>query len=54
MIEGYLSPRRRSEAGGAVRTRLRGYLVTVRKQGHALLTTLETLFAAQLFYPAFA
>ena len=31
-----------------------GYLSTLRKQGHALLRALETLFIGQPLYPAFA
>ena len=34
--------------------RLRSYLSTLRKQGHALLDALRTVFAGQLLYPAFA
>ena len=33
---------------------LRGYLATMRKQGQALLATLETVFTGQPLYPAFA
>lgn len=44
----------RSDAGAAAFARLRGYLATLRKQGHALLSALETVFAGQPFYPGFA
>jgi len=33
---------------------LRGYVATMRKQGHALLAALQTVFAGPLLYPAFA
>jgi transposase len=44
----------RSDTGAAAFARLRSYLSTLRKQGHALLAALETAFAGQPFYPAFA
>lgn len=44
----------RSDTGAAAFTRLRGYLATLRKQGHALLAALETVVAGRPFYPAFA
>ncbi len=44
----------RSDAGAAAFARIRGYLATLRKQGHALLAALETVFAGQPLYPAFA
>jgi transposase len=44
----------RSEAGAHAFMRLRSYLSTLRKQGHALLGALRTVFAGQLLYPAFA
>lgn len=44
----------RSASGAAAFARLRGYLSTLRKQGHALLSALETLFVGQPLYPAFA
>jgi transposase len=44
----------RSDTGAAAFACLRGYLATLRKQGHALLTALETVFAGQPFYPSFA
>jgi hypothetical protein len=44
----------RSAAGATAFARLRGYLATVHKQGHALLPTLETLFAGQPLSPSFA
>jgi hypothetical protein len=31
-----------------------GYLATLRKQGHALLAALETIFAGRPLHPAFA
>ena len=37
----------RSETGAAAFARIRGYLSTLRKQGHALLAALEALFAAE-------
>lgn len=36
------------------RMRLRGYLATLRKQGHALLAAFEAVFADGPLYPAFA
>jgi hypothetical protein len=44
----------RSDSGAAAFARLRGYLSTLRKQGHALLTALEAHFSGQPRYPAFA
>jgi transposase len=44
----------RSDPGADAFARLRSYLSTLRKQGVALLAALETLFAGQPFYPAFA
>jgi transposase len=44
----------RSDAGAAAFACLRGYLATLRKQGHALLAALETVFTGQPLYPAFA
>lgn len=44
----------RSARGATAFARLRGYLSTLRKQGHALLAALEALFAGQPLYPAFA
>lgn len=44
----------RSDAGADAFAYLRGYLATLRKQGHALLAALETVFAGQPLYPAFA
>ena len=38
--------------GGDAFARLRGYLSTLRKQGHALLPALQTVFAGQPLYPA--
>jgi transposase len=44
----------RSDPGARAFMRLRSYLATLRKQGHALLAALETVFAGQPLYPAFA
>jgi transposase len=44
----------RSDAGAAAFACLRGYLATLRKQGHALLAALEAVFAGRPLYPAFA
>jgi transposase len=44
----------RSDAGADAFACLRGYLATLRKQGQALLAALETVFAGQPLYPAFA
>jgi hypothetical protein len=44
----------RSPRGAAAFARLRGYLSTLCKQGHALLAALEALFIAQPLYPTFA
>jgi transposase len=44
----------RSDAGADAFACLRGYLATMRKQGHALLAALETVFTGQPLYPAFA
>ena len=44
----------RSEAGADAFARLRGYVSTLRKQGMALLTALETLFTGSPLYPVFA
>jgi hypothetical protein len=41
----------RSDAGADAFACLRGYLATMRKQGQALLATLETVFTSQLLYP---
>lgn len=43
-----------SDRGGAAFGRIRGYLSTMRKQGHALLTALQALFTAQPLSPASA
>lgn len=43
----------RSDAGAAAFARIRGYLATMRKQGHALLAALETVVAGRPLYPAF-
>ncbi|HEU5438198.1 MAG TPA: transposase [Ktedonobacterales bacterium] len=37
----------RSDGGAAAFTRIRGYLATLRKQGHALLAALETVVAGR-------
>lgn len=42
----------RSAGGATAFARVRGYLSTLRKQGHALLAALETLFADHPLYPA--
>ena len=44
----------RADSGADARTRRRGYLSTLRKQGHAPLAALETLFTGSPLYPAFA
>jgi transposase len=44
----------RSAAGATAFARLRGYLSTLRKQGHTLLAALEALFVGEPFYPDFA
>jgi transposase len=41
----------RSEGGAEAFARIRGYLSTLAKQGHALLAALEALFTAQPLYP---
>lgn len=42
----------RAPRGGDACVRLRGYLSTLRKQGHALLAALQTVFAGHPLYPA--
>lgn len=44
----------RSDAGANAFACLRSYLATLRKQGQALLAALQTVFAGQPLYPAFA
>jgi transposase len=44
----------RSHTGADAFMRLRSYLSTLRKQGHALLDALRTVFAGPLLYPDFA
>jgi transposase len=44
----------RSDRAAAAYATIRGYLATLRKQGHALLGALDTVFAGQPFYPALA
>jgi transposase len=44
----------RSTIGAVAFARLRGYLSTLRKQDHAALATLESLFTGQPLYLAFA
>ena len=44
----------RSDAGSDAFARLRSYLSTLRKQGVALLSALQTLFTDTPLYPAFA
>jgi transposase len=43
----------RSDGGAAAFARIRGYLSTLAKQGHALLTALEALFDGKPLSPAF-
>jgi transposase len=42
----------RAESGAEAFARIRGYISTLRKQGVALLTALETVFADRPLYPA--
>ena len=42
----------RSNPGADAFARLRGYLATLRKQGHLLLAALQTVFAGRPLYPA--
>jgi transposase len=44
----------RSDSGADAFARIRGYLSTLRKQGHALLAALEAVFVGQPLYPEFA
>lgn len=44
----------RSDPGAEAFARLRGYLSTMRKQGHTLLPTLQAVFTGQPRYPSFA
>ncbi len=44
----------RAPSGSEAFARIRGYLSTLSKQGHALLDALETVFAGQPLYPEFA
>ena len=44
----------RSDAGADAFAYLRTYLATLRKQGQALLAALQSVFAGQPLYPAFA
>ena len=44
----------RSTVGAEGFARLRRYLSSLRKQGHAILATLARLFTGQPLYPAFA
>jgi transposase len=44
----------RSDRGADAYATIRGYLATLRKQGHALLAALNTVFAGQPLYPASA
>jgi len=41
----------RRDAGAEAFACLRGYVATMRKQGHALLAALQTVFAGRLLYP---
>jgi transposase len=43
----------RSDPGAVAYARIRGYLATLRKQGHALLAALETVFTGQPLAPEF-
>jgi transposase len=43
----------RSDTGAVAYARIRGYLATLRKQGHALLAAVETIFAGHPLYPEF-
>jgi transposase len=42
----------RADSGSAAFARIRGYLSSMRKQGHSLLAALQTVFAGQPLYPA--
>jgi transposase len=44
----------RSNGGADAYATIRGYLATLRKQGHALLAALDTVFAGQPLYPSSA
>lgn len=44
----------RSDPGALAYARIRGYLASLRKQGHALLAALETVFAGHPLAPEFA
>ena len=44
----------RSDPGALAYARIRGYLATMREQGHALLAALDTVFAGHPLYPEFA
>jgi transposase len=44
----------RAERGSEAFARIRGYLSSMRKQGVALLTALQSVFSGQPLYPAFA
>jgi transposase len=44
----------RSDWGSEAYATIRGYLATLRKQGQSLLAALNTVFAGQPLYPAFA
>jgi transposase len=44
----------RSEGGAAAYATIRGYLATLRKQGHSLLAALNAVFAGHPLYPASA
>ncbi|HEX9412281.1 MAG TPA: transposase, partial [Ktedonobacterales bacterium] len=43
----------RSDPGAVAYARIRGYLATLRKQGHARLAAIETVFAGHPLYPEF-
>ncbi len=42
----------RADSGSEAFARIRGYLVTMRKQGVALLAALQSVFSGQPLYPA--
>lgn len=44
----------RASSGADAFSRIRGYLSTLRKQGHAVFAALETVFAGRPLYPSFA
>jgi len=42
----------RADSGSEAFARIRGYCASLRKQGVALLTALQTVFSGQPLYPA--